>query len=191
MTGLGDEESCEVLAEHRLGRTGLRVKLDKGFAQGVYCVYVEYEERADRIGFTAAREQALDYCSRLRVQLAGTEGYRFGGTEDASGSGDPRRRRDLECTFLSFAVTSNDGRWHDVAMKERFRVALLRADQAWDQVQARQDARRRDGRRETFRRRLDALLAGDAYAHLDAATKERLLVEVTALAFPPKGRGLE
>jgi hypothetical protein len=189
MTDRGDGESYEALAEHRLGRAGLLVKLDKGFERGVYCVYVEYGELASRVGFTAARKLALGYCSQLRGQLAGTQGNRVGAVEDASHSDDPRRRCDLECSFLSFAVTSGDGRWHDGVMKERFRIALLRADQQWDQTRAGLSAQRRAGQRQRFREGLDALLAGEPYRHVDAATKERLLAEVTDLAFP-KGRGL-
>ena len=75
-------------------------------------------------------------------------------------------------------------------MTARFRLALLRADQQWDQAQAGMDTQRRAGRQDAFRRRLDALLDGESYRHLDAATKERLLAEVTALVFPLKGRGL-
>jgi hypothetical protein len=187
MTGLDEEESYQSLAEHRLGRSGLLVKLDRGFEEGVYGVCIEYEGLADRVGFSAARRQALDYAGRLRGQLDGAAGYATGAIEDASRSGDPRRKRDVEATFLSLAVTSDDGRWHDEAIKERFRLALLRADQQWDQGQARRDEERRDGRRERFRQRLDALLAGEAYRHVDGATRERLLAEVTALAFPPRG----
>ena len=36
-----DGESYAVLVEQRLGRQGLEVKLDRGFEDGVYCVYVE------------------------------------------------------------------------------------------------------------------------------------------------------
>jgi hypothetical protein len=189
MTERGGEESYWALEEHRLGRSGLVVKLDKGFAHGVYCVYVEYGELADRIGFTAARKQALDYSDWLREQLALTEGYGVGATEDASRTA-AGRRHDLECSFLSFPATSNDGCWHDAAMRDGFRMARLRADREWDQMQARREAVRRNGRRDRFRRGLDALLSGDVYAHVDAATKERLLAEVTDLAFPPRGRGL-
>ena len=188
MTELGEGEEYAPLVEHRLGRTGLVAKLDKGFQQGVYCLYVEYGAIADRIGFKAARRQALDYCSRLQMQLASTEGYRLGTLEDPSQSDDPRRKHDLENTFLSIAVTSEDGRWHDKAIKERFRVALLRADQVWDQMQAGRDEERRDSRRERFRQRLGTLLDGAAYRHVDAATRERLLAEVTAMVFSPKGR---
>ncbi len=95
----------------------------------------------------------------------------------------------MENTFLSIAVTSEDGRWHDKAIRESFRVALLRADQAWDQMQAGKDEERRDSLRERFRQRLGTLLDGEAYRHVDAATKERLLAEVKALVFSPKGRG--
>lgn len=78
----------------------------------------------------------------------------------------------------------------DAAIKERFRIALLRADPEWDQHQAGADERRRGSRREQFRQRLGTLLEGKAYRQLEAATKECLLTEVTALIFPPKGRGL-
>ena len=93
-------------------------------------------------------------------------------------------------TFLSFAVTADDGRYHDAAIKEQFRIALLRAQQECDQFQARAGEQRRDSRRDRFQRRFDTLLAGEAYRHVDAATRERLLAEVTELAFPPKERGL-
>ncbi len=188
MTGLVEGESYEALAVHRLGRSGVQVKLDKGFAEGTYCVWVEYDELSDRIGFSAARRQALEYCGRLKRQLDQVAGYDVGETEDTSRTGDPHRKRDLEMTFLSFDVTADDGRYHDDAIKEHFRVALLRADQEWDQLQARANHQRRDSRRDQFRQRLDALLAGESYRHVDAATRERLLAEVTELAFPPKGR---
>jgi hypothetical protein len=189
MTELGEEEEYAPLVEHRLGRTGLVAKLDKGFEKGVYCLYVEYAGLADGIGFKAARRQALAYCSRLQMQLASTEGYRLGTLEDPSESNDPRRKHDLENTFLSIAVTSEDGSWHDMAIKDKYRVALLRADQAWDQMQAGRDEERRDNRRERFRQRLGTMLDGEAYRHVDAATRERLLAEVTALVFSPMGRG--
>jgi hypothetical protein len=118
------------------------------------------------------------------------EGFSIGAIDDASHSGDHRRKRDLECSFLSFDVTSEDGRWHDEAIKERFRIALLRADQLRDQHQAGMKERRRADSRERFRQRLERLLEGEAYRQLDAATKERLLAEVTALVFSPKGREL-
>ena len=37
-----DGESYAALVEQRLGRQGLEVKLDRGFEDGVYCVYVEF-----------------------------------------------------------------------------------------------------------------------------------------------------
>jgi hypothetical protein len=190
MTDLGNGESNESLAEHRLGRSGMVVKLDRGFEQGVYGIVVEYDELAAKVGFSAARRQALDYAGRLRGQLSRMARYEVEEIEDASRSGDPRRKRDLESTFLSFAVTTHDGRWRDPDMTERFQVALLRTDQQRDQMQAREDGRRRDGRRETFRRRLDALLSGEPYRTVDAGTKERLLAEVTDLAVPSRGREL-
>jgi hypothetical protein len=185
------EEAYETLAEHRLGRTGLVVKLDRGFEQGVYGIVVDYDELAGKVGFSAARRRALDYAARLKGQLSRMDRYEVEEMEDASQSGDQRRKRDLESTFLSFAVTTDDGRWRDPDMKERFQVALLRTDQQRDQMQAREDARRRDGRRQAFRRRLDTLLSGEPYRTIEGATKERLLAEVTDLAFPPRGRELE
>ena len=126
------EESYETLAEHRLGWSGLVVKLDRGFAQGVYGIVVEYDELAAKVGFGAAR---------LRGQLSRMARYDVEEMEDASQSGDQRRKRDLESTFLSFAVTTHDGRWRDPDMTELFQVALLRTDQQRDQMQAREDAR--------------------------------------------------
>lgn len=190
MTDWSEEESYESLVNRRLGRSYLLVKLDRGFEPGVYGVCLEYRDLAERIGFTAARRQALDYISRLHGQLAGMAGYAIDTIEDDSRSGGPGQERDLESQFLYFALMSEDGRWHDNAIKERFRVALLRADQQRDQHQAGLDERRRDDRRERFRERLETLLAGEAYRQLDGATKERLLVEVTALVFPAKGREL-
>jgi hypothetical protein len=35
-----------------------------------------------------------------------------------------------------------------------------------------------------------AMLAAEAYRHVDEATKERLLADLTALAFSPRGEGL-
>src|SRR5205085_2531018 len=55
MTEDGAGESYGLLADQRLGRTGLAVKLDRGFAEGTYGVYVEFDELAARAGFTAAR----------------------------------------------------------------------------------------------------------------------------------------
>jgi hypothetical protein len=190
MTSWGEEESYESLAERRLGRYDLIVKLDRGFEPGVYGVCIEYGPLAKRIGFTAARRQALDYVARLHGQLARAEGYTLDDIEDASRSTGPGRKRDLECAFLTFAVTAEDGGWHDAAIQERSRIALLRVDQERDQHQARVDERRREDRREQFRQRLDVLLEAAAYRRVDAVTRERLLAEVTALVFPTRGRGL-
>jgi hypothetical protein len=189
MTGDGEGEAYHVMADHRLGRRGLLVKLDKGFDEGTYCVYVEFEQLAEGVGFTAARRSAAEYCAVLKEQLGRLPGYALGETEDHSRTSDPRRKRDLELTFLSFSVESSDGRFHDAAMREQFRVAFLRAGQAWEQAEARGQTHRRHTRQERFRRQLAGLLDGDAYAAVDAATKERLLEEVPTLAFPPRGVG--
>ena len=75
-------------------------------------------------------------------------------------------------------------------MTKQFRVAVLRADQECDQSQARNNALRRNKRRTIFQERLAAVLAGEAYHHVDAVTKERLLADVTGIVFPTTGRGL-
>src|SRR5205085_3036521 len=111
-------------------------------------------------------------------QLSRLSDYAVGETEDPSRTGDPRRKRDLEATFLSFPVETGDGRFHDGAMKEQFRVAFLRAGQAWDQAQARVQTQRHQTRQESFRQKLARLLDDAAYAGVDQATKERLLDEV-------------
>ena len=56
-----DGESYAVLVEQRLGRQGLEVKLDRGFKDGVYCVYVECGDLAARVGFAAAHRQAAEF----------------------------------------------------------------------------------------------------------------------------------
>ena len=74
MTGVGENENWAVLAEHRLERTGLQVKLDKGFEEGTYSVYIEFDELASRQGFTAAHRLAERYCAALKGQLALSRG---------------------------------------------------------------------------------------------------------------------
>jgi len=184
MTGEREEQSYGVLADQRLSRRGLHVKLDKGFDAGTYCIYIEFDELSDRVGFAAARRSAGEYCALLKEQLGRLPGHALGETEDHSQNGGPRRRRDLELTFLSFPVETSDGRFHDAAMREQFRVAFLRAGQAWEQAEARGQTHRRHTRQENFRQQLAGLLEGEGYAGMDAATKERLLEEVPALAFP-------
>ena len=189
MTSDGKREVPSVLEDLPLGRLGLRIKLDKGFEQGNYCVYVEFDGLAERVGFSAARRSAGEYCALLKGQLKRLPGYAVGETEDPSRTGDPRRKRDLEVTFLSFPVETDDGRFHDGAMREHFRVAFLRAGQAWDQSQARVQTRRRHTRQQNFRQELARLLDGEVYADVSEAAKQRLLDEVPALAFPPKEIG--
>jgi len=184
-----DEEFYQVLAEHRLGRQGFNVKLDRGFEEGTYCLYVEFDDLASRVGNSVARQQAREYCALLKGQLARSPRCSLGETEDASQNAGPGRKRDLELTYLTFPVLTADGRFHDDAMKKDFKLALVRAGQQWDQVQARADTQRHARREDTFRERLRALLAGDAYAGVDVATKARLLDEVPPLAFPVRGIG--
>ncbi len=152
--------------------------------------YVEFEGLAARVGFTAAHRQAAEFCALLKAQLDQHSRHSIGDIEDASRTGDPRRRRDLELTYLAFPVLTADGRYHDDAVKEEFRLALLRAGQQWDQVQARADTRRHAGRQEAFRTRLAALLAGDAYGHMDDATKKRVAGRVPAAGVSAAGAGL-
>jgi hypothetical protein len=188
MTGEGGEE-CELLADEHLARSGLRVMLDKGFAEGTYGVCIDYEELAQRVGFAAARRTARAYGDLLKDQLGRLPGYALGETEDPACSGGPARKRDLEATFLTFPIEASDGRFHDEAIKAQFRLAFLRAGQGWDQSQARAQTQRRHSREDRFRRQLAALLSSEVYAEIDATAKDRLLDDVTALAFPPRGIG--
>jgi hypothetical protein len=182
-----DGKCGELLVDQRLGRQGLEVKLDRGFESGVYCGYIEFEALASRVGFAAAHRRATDYCTLLWTQLARLTKHSVGEIEDPSYMGNPRRKRNLELTYLTFPIFTCDSRCHDNAVKEEFRLALLRAGQQWDQVQAREDTRRHASRRDAFRANLGSLLASDAYSQLDEAAKQRLLDDVTALAFPPRG----
>jgi hypothetical protein len=183
-------EADGVLTDHQLGRLGLRVKLDKGFEDGTYCVYVEYDDLAERIGFAAAHRSAVEFCRLLKGQLQQLPGYDLGRTEDASRTGDrSRRKHDLEATFLSFPVQTHDERFHDDDMRKHFRVAFLRAGQAREQAEALEQTQRRHTKQDRFRQQFAALLDGEAYAGLDPAVRERLLAEVPGLAFPPRGVG--
>jgi hypothetical protein len=186
MTGDEGRESSGVLAEYRLGRSGLVVKLDKGFASGTYVAYVEFDDLDGRVGFAAARRAAGEYAARLQRELSLLPEYATGAIEDPSRTDDPRRKRDLEMTFLSFPIETGDSRFHDQAMKASFRVAYLRAGQGWDQDQARAQTHRRHTRQEQFRQQLGRLLDSEAYAAVDAVTKARLLSEVPPLAFPAR-----
>lgn len=190
MTGEEGDESYEVLAEQRLGREGLHVKLDRGFEEGTYCGYVHFNELASRVGFAAARRRAEEFCGLLKAQFDRFAGHSIGETEYASGIGISRKRREAELMYVTFPLVTADGRFRDGAMKKEFQVAVLRAGQQWDQTQARMDAQKQDSRRDAFRLQLDALLDRDAYRHLDKETKNRLLEDVPPLAFPPRGVAL-
>ena len=148
---------------------------------------MEFDELAQRVGFAAAHRLAKQYGGLLRDQVRRAGSATVGDIEDASRDAAPGRKRDLEATFLSFNLSTGDGRYDDQAMEKQFRDASLRTGQAWDQAQARGQEQRRGNRRESFRRQLAELLDGEAYAQVDAATKERLLADVTALAFRPRG----
>ena len=190
MTDERGEESQEVLAEQRLSQGGLVVKLDRGFEQGTYAIYTEFDGLAERVGFGAAHRQAVAYCKLLKAQLGHFSDYSLARTEDASCDAGPGRKRDLELTYLTFALRTPDGCFHDAAMQDAFRLAVARAGQQWEQAQARAATQRHHSRRDAFRLRLRTLLAGDAYVQLDEATRERLLDEVSALAFPARGHAL-
>ncbi len=190
MTGAAADEGGEsyaVLAEQRLGREGLHIKLDRGFQEGTYCVYVHFTELASRVGFAPARRRAEEFCGLLKTQLDRFAGHSLGETEYASGIGVPRKQREAAVMYVTFELVMADRRFRDEAMKKEFHAAVLRAGQRWDQEQARFDTQRQEGRRDAFRVQLGALLAGDAYQHLDKATKDRLLEEVPPLAFPLRG----
>lgn len=183
----GEDSVEEPLVEQRVAREGLVVKLDRGFDEGTYCVYVHFTELASRIGFAAARRRAEEYCGLLHAQLDRFAGHSLGETEYASGIGVSRRQRAEDVMYVNFPVVMADGRFRDKAMIKEFQVSVLRTGQQWEQDQARVDTQRLEARRDAFRLRLDALLAGDAYQHVDHQTKDRLVEEVPLLAFPPRG----
>jgi hypothetical protein len=185
--GQGPGKSGGVLAEKRLRRSGLEVKLDKGFANGTYCLYCEYDQLASRVGFVAARRTAMAYCALLKKHWGQPAGWELGETHDDSRTGDPRRKYDLEATFLWFPIHADDGRFRDEAMRHDFEVAALRAGQAWDQSQAKAQDQRRSASCAEFRRQLADLLKGPAYVHLDEGTKERLQRDMAQLVYRPRG----
>lgn len=183
-----EAEEYELVAEQRLPRSGLLVQIDRGFEDGTYGVCVCYDDRAERSGFEAARRKAGQFCNLLRQQLGQTPSYEVGQVEDASRKAGPGRKRDLENTFLSFSLTARDGRFHDEEVRNQFQMATLRAGLAWDREEARAQTRRRSCRQEEFRGKLEQLLESDPYAKMDAAMRQCLVEDVTALAFPGKGQ---
>jgi hypothetical protein len=184
-------ESGQLLAQHPLRHQKFVVKLDKGFDEGTYAIYIEFDDHAEAKGVRAASKAANDYALLLQQQLAKFDGFAVGDIEDASRSAARGRRRDLDSTFLSFPVEYADGRWHDHDIEERFRLALARANQASEHAQARAQSQRRHTRQAKFRQQLDAVLSGDAYRHVDPATKERLAGDITRLVFPERSIDLE
>lgn len=123
-----------------------------------------------------------EYCALLKSQLRPAPGDLLGDTEDPSEACGPGRRRDPVATFLSFPVQTGDGRFHDGATKEQCRIALIRGGQTWEQAQGREQTQR--GK---LRQKLAELLAGDGYAGLDAAVKDRLLEDIRH--WPSRRRG--
>jgi hypothetical protein len=188
MTGGREEEPYAPLVDAPVYRGGLHVKLDKGFDEGTYYVYVEFDGMSSRTSFAAARRAAQEYCPLLKGELDRLPGYSTGEIEDSTLTGDSGQNGDLGPNFLCFPIETSDGRYHDDAIKKQFRVAFARVGRVLDQAQAGEQAdaktHRRHARQERFRDQLDMLLHGDAYAGLDPALRERLLYEVPALAFP-------
>ena len=183
-------EEFEVMAEHRLDRMGLVVKLDKGFKKGTYCIYVEYDELAHRVGFAPPAVRRGNIATRSRRIWAGSQGAALAKPMTHRvplGQVGNATWRLHSCLFRS---RPDDRHSNDPAMTKQFRVALLRADQECDQTQARSNALRRNKRRTTFQERLATVLAGEAYQHVDAVTKERLLADVTGIVFPATEREL-
>jgi hypothetical protein len=156
----------------------------------MYCVYVEYDDAATAKGFRPAAKSAQAYATLLRQSLSRFTASTVGEVEDPSRNAGHRRKRDLETTFLYFPVTIDDGRRRDLGMAERFRTAVLRADQEWEQAEARMQSQRHQTRQGKFRQRLERLLSSTDYQHLGDATKARLTEEVTRPAFPDKGIAL-
>ncbi len=183
----GSEESVEPLIEQRLAREGFTLKLDRGFEEGSYCVYVHFDELASRLGYAAAHRRAEEYCNLLRAQLERFAGHAVGETEEASTVGRTRRRKEEDFHYVAFPVAMSDGRYRDATMKKEFQLAVVRAGQQSEQEQARVDTQRLEARRDAFRLRLRDLLAGEPYQQVDKPTKDLLLEEVPMLAFPARG----
>ncbi len=55
-----------MLDEYRMSREGLHVKLDRGFEEGTYCIYAEFNDLASRVGVAAAHRRAGEYCGLLK-----------------------------------------------------------------------------------------------------------------------------
>src|SRR5262249_9385380 len=101
-----------ILFTQQLMRPGVEVKLDKGFIEGTYCLYVEYDDLVSRWGFEAARRTAESYCALLKTRLGEPAGCMVGDTRDESKTDDTRRNHDMESTFFWFPIETNDGCFH-------------------------------------------------------------------------------
>lgn len=190
MTSEKRRKPYEPLAVQQLDQSGLHLKLEKGFKRGSYDVHVEFGELAAWIGFDDARRIARDYCVRLKGELDRLPDYTIGKIEDISLTSGPDRKTNLDAAILSFHLKTCNRRESDDAVEEQFKVACMRTAHSRDQEQAHAQTLRRNSRQEKFRERLDQLLKGDAYASIAPAVRERLLVEVSALAFLPRELGL-
>jgi hypothetical protein len=75
MIEVGDRGPDGLPAGQRPGRTGLEVKLDRGFAAGTCGVIPENDDLAERVGITAARRAAGDYLALPREQFGRVPGW--------------------------------------------------------------------------------------------------------------------
>ncbi len=64
-------------AKRRKTQTPLPSFPRKGFKKGTYCIGVEYDGLAQRVGFGAARRAAREYCDQVKAHLARVTGIVF------------------------------------------------------------------------------------------------------------------
>jgi hypothetical protein len=118
------------LVEYLHTSTGLHGTIEAD-GQGYYLVRVAFDGLLPQLGFLAARQKALAYGVFVQEALNDRGGCFVGDIDGLSRRGRPRKKLDLERTFVSFLIKSDDGSGYDAFMAKRFRRSLRWADQLW------------------------------------------------------------
>lgn len=122
----------DAIAQLRLGRYGLHMKLDRGCSKGTYNVFVEFEELAGRVGDAAALGVALDYCDFFMFELVKSSELMLGWIGQTMPAARARRKGVRKANCLTILAFTGNGRWQDDVVKEDFLGAVSWSAQLWD-----------------------------------------------------------
>jgi hypothetical protein len=179
-------EPESIVIEHPFPSRRLVGKLDKGFKKGAYCVYVHFEDLAVHKGDTEyAAAKARELAKELKQQLKKL-GLQAGKINDPGAEGDAHGTRNLEYGSVDFDVRSVDRKHDDEGMKEKFRLAAIRANTALEVKDVNRRETKYGRQKEEFSARLTALLASDRFRGMNQGHREALMEEIPELVFPEK-----